>query len=164
MMRIEVDASKVLLRYERMPVVIRTAIRGEVVSLTQQLAAKVRENLSGRVLNKRSGALYNSIRSEMVENPQTIYGRVYVDPASPAAKYAAAHEFGVTTRPHVITARNAAALAFMMNGRKVFFKRVNHPGSKIPERSYMRSALAELEPQIVARFVGVMTVALAAAE
>ena len=151
MIVVGVDTQRVILKFERLPVAMRTQLRGETISLTKQLAAKVRDNLSGRVLNKRSGALFNSIRNEMVENPLTLYGRVYVDPGSPAAAYAAAHEYGVTTRPHVILPRNARVLSFIWGGKRVFFAKVNHPGSKIPERSYMRSALEDMRATIIER-------------
>lgn len=47
--------------------------------------------------------------------------------------YAAIHQFGGQTRPHVILPRNKKALAF--GGRVV--KKVNHPGSKIPARPFL---------------------------
>lgn len=47
--------------------------------------------------------------------------------------YAAIHQFGGQTAPHVIRPRNKKALAF--NGRVV--KKVNHPGSKIPARPFL---------------------------
>lgn len=47
--------------------------------------------------------------------------------------YAAIHQFGGKTRPHVIRARNKKALHF--NGR--FAKSVNHPGSDIPARPFL---------------------------
>ena len=160
MIVVSVDTQKVLVSFDRMPANLRTAIRGATVTMTKQLAARVRENLSGRVLQRRSGDLYNSIRVELVENPDKVYGRVYVDPTSPAAKYAAAHEFGVVTKPHVILPRNASVLSFMWNGKRVFFKKVNHPGSKIPERSYMRSALEAMRDQIVAKYSAIAAEAL----
>lgn len=48
-------------------------------------------------------------------------------------KYAAIHQFGGTTSPHVIRPRNKKALAF--GGRVV--KSVNHPGSVIPARPFL---------------------------
>lgn len=48
-------------------------------------------------------------------------------------EYAAIHQFGGKTCPHVIEPRNKKALAF--NGRVV--KRVNHPGSTIPARPFL---------------------------
>lgn len=34
------------------------------------------------------------------------------------------------TRPHVITAKNARALRFSWHGRTVYFRSVNHPGTR----------------------------------
>lgn len=48
-------------------------------------------------------------------------------------KYAAIHQFGGQTRPHVIRPRNKRALAF--GGRVV--RSVNHPGSNIPARPFL---------------------------
>lgn len=47
--------------------------------------------------------------------------------------YAAIHQFGGKTRPHVIRARRAKALAF----GGILRKSVNHPGSKIPARPFL---------------------------
>lgn len=47
--------------------------------------------------------------------------------------YAAIHQFGGKTKPHVIRPKNGKALAF--NG--LVFKKVNHPGSDIPARPYL---------------------------
>lgn len=52
-------------------------------------------------------------------------------------KYAAIHQFGGTTAPHEIQARNFKALGFMRGGEKVHYRKVNHPGSNIPARPYM---------------------------
>ncbi len=48
-------------------------------------------------------------------------------------EYAAIHQFGGKTKPHVIKPRNKKALAF--NGKVV--KQVNHPGSNIPARPFL---------------------------
>lgn len=48
-------------------------------------------------------------------------------------KYAAIHQFGGTTRAHVIRAKKGKALKF--GGR--FYRKVNHPGSKIPARPFI---------------------------
>lgn len=47
--------------------------------------------------------------------------------------YAAIHQFGGQTRPHVIKARNKKALAF----GGILVRQVNHPGSRIPARPYI---------------------------
>jgi phage gpG-like protein len=97
------------------------------------------EKLSGQVLNRRTGALSDSIGSEVTSTTFPVRGAVF----SRGVKYAAIHEYGGTTAPHVIMAKNAQALAFMMDGKMVFRRMVNHPGSVMPERSYMRSSVAE---------------------
>lgn len=57
-------------------------------------------------------------------------------------KYAAIHEYGGRTRPHVIRARRGGVLRFVMPGGEVVFARsVNHPGSKIREKRYIRDAI-----------------------
>ena len=40
-------------------------------------------------------------------------------------------------------------LAFVAGDRQHFARRVEHPGSLIPERSYLRSALADMNDEIV---------------
>lgn len=47
--------------------------------------------------------------------------------------YAAIHHYGGTTRAHEIKPRHKKALAF---GGRVF-KKINHPGSKIPARPFL---------------------------
>ena len=37
----------------------------------------------------------------------------------------------------------------MMGGKQVFFKKVNHPGSTMPERSFLRSSLGEMKDEII---------------
>ena len=64
-------------------------------------------------------------------------------------KYAAIHEFGGTIPPHQIVPDKAKALAFAVDGKQVFAARVvNLPAVTMPERSYMRSSLAEMADEI----------------
>lgn len=130
--------------FGRVPEAVRTRLRGEAVRLTQALAALVRSKLSGPVLQRRSGRLIGSIRSELIETADSVGGRV----STSGVPYARIHEYGGQTSPHEIVAKNSASLAFVWQGRQVFFKRVNHPGSKMPERSYMRSSLEEMRSEI----------------
>jgi hypothetical protein len=60
--------------------------------------------------------------------------------------YAAIHEFGGTTRPHKITAKNGRALSFMIGGKSVCVFSVNHPGSNIPARAPIRRGIADCLP------------------
>ena len=63
-------------------------------------------------------------------------------------KYAAIHEFGGTIPPHQIVPDKAKALAFAIGGKQVFAARVNLPAVTMPERSYLRSSLAEMAEAI----------------
>lgn len=103
------------------------------------------EKLSGQVLNRRTGTLSRSFTSRVTKGEESIVGEM-----GPNTPYALIQEYGGTTSPHVIEAKYKKALAFSGGYAKfdfgqttVFARRVNHPGSKIPERSYMRTSLAE---------------------
>lgn len=112
----------------------------------------VRRKLSGQVLNRRTGRLRDSmqrtdalvtgqgdslmVRSSIGSNVRT---------GGQSVVYAGIHEHGGQTRPHVIRAKNKAALSFSWNGRTITVKSVKHPGSKIPARPYLRPSIEERE-------------------
>jgi hypothetical protein len=60
-------------------------------------------------------------------------------------KYAAIHEYGGTTPPHSIVAKNVRNLKFFWKKKGIWFlgPRVNHPGSVIPARPYLMPAMKE---------------------
>lgn len=148
MLNIQVSGdAQIRQRFAAMPERMRAAVLKKVSALTKKLEAKIkREKLSGQVLNVRTGALRRSI-SSLVESEASdkITGMAI---QSGDVKYGRIHEFGGQTAPHVIVPTKATVLAFMMSGKKVFAKRVNHPGSKMPERSFMRSSLKDMQPEI----------------
>ena len=78
---------------------------------------------------QRSGALKNSIVAQH-DSHSAVVG---VATGRGADKYAAIHQFGGKTKPHVIQAKNKKALAF----GGIFRKSVNHPGSNIPARPFL---------------------------
>ncbi len=65
-------------------------------------------------------------------------------------KYAAIQEYGGKTGAHEILPVKGKVLAFLVGGAMRFARRVEHPGSVIPERSYLRSSLDEMSAEIVA--------------
>lgn len=145
MIEVRVDDSVLQAKVKRLPEDTRARLRAVIAKDNPQLAGMVRQKLSGDVLRAVSGALLGSIRNEMVENATSIYGRV----SSVGVIYARIHEYGGTTRAHIIRAVNAKSLHFMMGGKDIFVREVHHPGSRIPERSYLRSSLFEMRDQIV---------------
>jgi HK97 gp10 family phage protein len=82
-----------------------------------------------------TGRLRDSIKAEPVKTTGIFHMTSGVVATAPYARYV--HE---GTRPHIIRARNAKALHFYWDkvGGEVFFKSVNHPGTKA--RPFLRTA------------------------
>ena len=81
----------------------------------------------------------------MTATANSVFAKVF---SAGDVKYAAIHEYGGQTAPHIIEPKKANVLAFAGAGGMVFAKRVNHPGSKMPQRSFMRSALKDMSTEI----------------
>jgi phage gpG-like protein len=115
-------------------------------ALLVAMTSDIRNKLNGPVLNRRTGALQNSIRQDLKVSAQDVTGTIGAGKGIP---YAAIHEFGGTTKPHDIRPKGKTALAFTDGyGGTIFARVVHHPGSKMPERSYMRSTLADWSDRI----------------
>jgi phage gpG-like protein len=127
-----------------MPDRLREALSSKANMLAAALQAKIQDKLSGAVLNIKSGALARSI----VATVDDASANVTVTIASVDIKYAAIHEYGGTIPPHEILPDKAKALAFPIGGKQTFAARVNLPAITMPERSYMRSSLAEMADEI----------------
>lgn len=69
-------------------------------------------------------------------------------------------ETGGTTRPHVIAARAARALSFFWEREGVMFlgQRVNHPGSKITGRHFVKNAFDARREETITAFRTVLGV------
>lgn len=128
------------------PPKVKQAVRRAIEESAIRVTAGAKAKLTDDVLRVRTGRLRRSVHYVMGgsdDAPQAAIGT--------NLEYAGIHEFGGQTRAHVIEALNAKALMFQVGGQVVFAKRVNHPGSKIPERSYLRSTLGEQSSEIKAR-------------
>ncbi len=95
--------------------------------LPATLAQKRKLGYSDKPLIRRGGG--QSLHSSVTQQSDSTSAVVGTN-----IKYAAIHQFGGQTRPHVILPKNKKALAF--GGRVV--KKVNHPGSKIPPRPFLK--------------------------
>lgn len=137
---------ELITRFEQMPAVVNQALYVKVLALSLKLEKLVKfGKLNGQVLNRITGALARSIHSKVDRTALSVIGRVF---SSGDVKYAGIHEYGGKTNPHIIEPKKASALAFFKNGAQVFARRVNHPGSKMPERSFMRSSLHDMSTEI----------------
>jgi len=96
---------------------LRAALTEKVEALAQDLFAQVGANLSGGVLQTRSGALRDSIQMQVSQQDDGIGAEIFSDGSVP---YAAIQEFGGKTAAHEILPDKARVLAFVMNGKQVF--------------------------------------------
>jgi HK97 gp10 family phage protein len=135
-----VGDQQLIARLNAMPDRLRSGIARAVTRLCIETQALVQQKLSGSVLKVRTGTLRSSVNFKVDQTATAVTGTV-----GTAVKYAGYHEFGV---PHSweIRPKSARALAFELNGKTIFAKRVIHP--PLPERSFLRSALREMEPKI----------------
>jgi phage gpG-like protein len=134
-----------------MPERIAAALSAKANVLAAELQAKIQRKLSGDVLNTKSGALGGSIGVTADDSSAGVSVRIA---ASADVKYAAIHEFGGTIPPHQIAPDKARALAFLVGGKETFAARVQLPAVTMPERSYMRSSLAEMADDIREELTG----------
>jgi phage gpG-like protein len=132
-------------RFAALEATLAAALGAEIAALGAKLKAKIEAKLSGDLLATKSGALLASLTLEPAIEGETIVMRV----ASHGVPYARIQEFGGRTQAHDIVAIKTKALAFTAGGKACYAKRVHHPGSVIPQRSFMRSALADMQSEIV---------------
>lgn len=128
-----------------MPERLQSALSDKANALAAALEAKAQQKLAGEVLNARSGALARSIVSTI---EATTAGIAVTLATNGEVKYAAIQEFGGLIRPHQIVPDKAKALAFAVAGKQIFAARVNLPAIAMPERSYLRSSLADMTDEI----------------
>ena len=146
MLSASLDAGKLSASMGSMPAQVVAAIETKMQMITINLQRIViTEKLHGQVLKQQSGKLARSIQQESHTEGEMVIGTVF---SAGDVKYAAIHEYGGKTPPHDIIPNKAGALAFMMGGRQVFAAIVHHPGSVMPERSFLRSSLAEQASEI----------------
>ena len=149
MLKIEIKGTEeVNKRFKSIPSNVKNELLKKVFYLTIMLESYVKNNkLSGQVLHTISGRLKRSIQYSVKSENDFIKGSVF---SSGDVPYAGIHEFGGKTPPHIIVPVKAKALAFAINGKTQFAKIVNHPGSRMPVRSYLRSSLDDKKSQIIA--------------
>ena len=125
---------------------IARELTSEMHRVTLKLLRYVKENkLSGQVLKNRTGTLRRKVNECVTESPNSIVGQVGV-----RLSYAAAHEYGFdgqeTVRAHLRTIKQAFGRP-LAEAKEVQVRSFTRH-MKIPERSFLRSSLRELKPQI----------------
>lgn len=137
----------VLLNLKSLGIRVRDRLRSDITRLTIQLQRKVKEEkLTGQVLHVRTGRLRRSINRRMAETATSITGQVGTN-----VSYARIHEYGFTG---VVNVRAHLRLQSVVFGRPIpptaVSVRAHTMRMRMPERSFLRSALAEMRPEIVA--------------
>lgn len=127
---------------------LKAATERKMVELTDVMYAKVMENVSGKILQKKSGELAASIRKHVDISGEPLIGEVYVDPVTPKAM--ALERGGDRFYPIVPTKATVLKFYWEKLGRTVYLHYVNHPPSK--EFAYLAIALAEMEEEVPAGF------------
>ena len=120
-----IDSSAAARRTEEVADEIEVAIYARVQKLTHLMAERVRANLSGEVLQGRSGKLLGTVQ----EIGPTASGDEItstVQAGGDEAPYGIVHEKG-GERWYMIYPKNARALAFEIDGKLHFFASVHHP-------------------------------------
>ncbi len=135
-----------------LPANVKEQLRVAVLKLAIKLQRKVvTEKLAGQVLKRVTGTLAASIQYKLLDMGNEGYGAVVgsrVNEGKPLV-YAGIHEYGGVIPAHEVEAVNAQALRFVLkDGAVMFRKKVMIPSVTMPERSYLRSSLAEMSDEI----------------
>jgi hypothetical protein len=136
--------------FDRISPAVQDNLRIFMARFGLQLRNQVKANILER-FKIVTGQFPEAVKVEQIEEPESVTSRVYID----TLPWAAIQERGGKTAPHVIEPVNGKALAFMVGGplgfssgggsnALVFAKKVNHPGSDIPARSYASLALVQM--------------------
>ena len=134
-------------RFDAYPAALQAALGAKATELATALADLVKNKLSGAVLNTSSGALRDSIAAGVTADSDGVLASVG---SEGDVKYAAIQEYGGKTSAHEILPVKGDVLDFVAGDGQHFARRIEHPGSVIPERSYLRSSLEDMKDEILA--------------
>ena len=127
---------------------VQTAIVQSVGRSALRLQREVMQNrLSGQVLNVRTGNLRRSIHQQVTNTGGAVIGEVNTN-----VRYGAAHEYGFAGTVNVKASLRQVRQAFgrpLKNPRYVQV-RAHSRNVRLPERSFLRSALRDMKPMIEA--------------
>lgn len=141
-----IGGDRVIARMEALPPRLMGGIKDEVRRLTLKLLRHVKEDkLSGQTLKNQTGTLRRKINQEVLSDQTGVVGKVGVK-----LSYARAHEFGfdgmVTVHEHLRQVKQAfgRVLSAPVTATVHPFER----NMRLPERSFLRSALHDMEDEI----------------
>ena len=143
-------------QFDAYPAALQAALGAKTTELAAALTDLIKNKLSGAVLNMRSGALRDLIAASVTADAEGVRASVG---SEGDVKYAAIQEYGGKTSAHEILPVKGDVLAFVAGSGQHFARRVEHPGSLIPERSYLRSSLEDMKDEILTALADAATAA-----
>lgn len=148
MLTFETDSAEVSAKFDAIPGAVSHALGKKMRMLLSTLEDKIKsQNLSGLVLNVKTGALRGSIVSGIIDDGHI--AEAFVQQSS-EVEYGAIHESGFngqeSVRAHLRMIRTAFGKAISPKEVMVraFIRHMN-----MPERSFMHSALDDMTSQII---------------
>lgn len=136
MLKVELLGDKEALReLRRLPREVQQALQRALAKSAAAVEGEAKRIVYGGHpdhLKGDSGRLRQSITHEVNEGSAAVGTNVV---------YARIHEEGGNTGPRTIVPVNAQALRFEIGGNVIFAKSVEHPGSEIPARPFLKPAL-----------------------
>lgn len=137
-----IGGEEVVQRFMHMPDALRSALTKEVREIAIKLQRHVvADKLTGQVLHVRSGTLRRSINQKVISEPGMVLGIVGTN-----VKYGFLHEFGETVPAHIRMITKVFGHPLKDGPKAVQVK-----SYKMPERSFLRSALLDMKPEIEQR-------------
>ncbi|RKV74398.1 MAG: HK97 gp10 family phage protein [Neisseria sp.] len=125
---------------------VQTAIVQSVGRSALRLQREVMQNrLSGQVLNVRTGNLRRSIHQQVTNTGSAVIGEVNTN-----VRYGKAHEYGFAGTVNVKASLRQVRQAFgrPLKSPRYVQVRAHSRNVRLPERSFLRSALRDMKPMI----------------
>ena len=125
---------------------VQTAIVQSVGRSALRLQREVMQNrLSGQVLNVRTGNLRRSIHQRVTNTGSAVIGEVNTN-----VRYGKAHEYGFAGTVNVKASLRQVRQAFgrPLKSPRYVQVRAHSRNVRLPERSFLRSALRDMKPMI----------------
>lgn len=127
---------------------VQTAIVQSVGRSALRLQREVMQNrLSGQVLNVRTGNLRRSIHQRVTNTGSAVIGEVNTN-----VRYGKAHEYGFSGTVNVKASLRQVRQAFgrPLKSPRYIQVRAHSRNVRLPERSFLRTALRDIKPEIEA--------------
>lgn len=145
-------------QFTESPHYMQDALNKSVARMALRLARYVKEEkLSGQVLKVKTGRLRRSINHRVVREGKGVYGYVGTN-----VDYGRTHEYGFNGTTSVRASLKLAKYAYAnpLQAAKVVYQRTRSKKFVLPPRSFLRSALREMSPEIYAEMCNAMQSAL----